>query len=170
MDYEVLTNGKIQLGSKAPEFTCNSTCGEVSVSGNSGCWTVIFSYKEDFYPVSTSEIVFLERNRHLFDELNARVICMSTGNLLSHQAWVDSIFNMNGVRVSFPIIEDPIGEVARRYGVISKELGNNFVTSNVIIIDDSGIVRGIFEYLPCVARNVFEVLRVIKELQTCFLE
>ena len=61
MDYEVLTNGKIQLGGKAPEFSCNSTCGEVKFPMDN-VWTVMFSYKEDFYSVATSEIIFLERN------------------------------------------------------------------------------------------------------------
>lgn len=169
MDYEVLTNGKIQLGGKAPEFTCNSTCGEVTVSNAENSWKVIFSYKEDFYSVATAELIFLERCRYLFDELHTKVICLSTGNLLSHQAWVDNIYKMNGIKVNFPIIEDPIGEISRRYGIISKELGNNYVTSNVIIIDPNGIVRGVFEYLPCVQRNVYEIIRVIKELQNCFL-
>lgn len=169
MDYEVLTNGKIQLGGKAPEFTCNSTCGEVHFPFNENCWTVIFSYKEDFYPVATSEIIFLERNRYLFDELNTKIICVSTGNLLSHQAWVDGIYKSNGIKINFPIIEDPIGEVSRRYGVISKDIGNNYVTSNSIIVDPKGIVKCVLEYLPCVERNIYEIVRIVKELQKSFL-
>lgn len=168
MDYEVLTNGKIQLGGKAPEFSCNSTCGEVKFPMDN-VWTVMFSYKEDFYSVATSEMVFLERNRYLFDELNTKIVCVSTGNLLSHQAWVNSIYRSNGIKINFPILEDPIGEVSRRYGTISKDLGNNYVTSNTIIIDSKGIIRGIFEYLPCVERNIYEIVRVLKELQKTFL-
>lgn len=168
MDYEVLTNGKIQLGGKAPEFTCNSSCGEITVLGEQNVWSVIFSYKEDFYPVATSEIVSLEQNRYLFDQLNTKIICVSTGNLLSHKAWINSIYRMTGIKISFPIIEDPIGEISRRYGLISKEMGTNYVTSNVIIIDSKGIVRGNFEYLPCVERNIYEIIRVLKELKKSF--
>lgn len=167
MDYEVLANGRIQLGCKAPEISCNSTCGQVNIPDKSGKWTVIFSYQEDFYPMATAEVIFLEQNKHLFDELNCRIMCMSTGNLLSHNAWMNEIYRLNGVQISFPIIDDPIGEFARKYGVISKELGSNYVTSNVIIIDGTGIVRGIFEYMPCVGRNVFEVIRVLEELKKC---
>ncbi len=169
MDYEVLANGKIQLGGKAPEINCNSTKGLVNVPDKSGKWTVIFSYQEDFYPMATAEMIFLEQNKHLFEELNCKIVCMSTGNLLSHNAWMDEIFRLNGIQISFPIIDDPIGEIARKYGAVAKELGNSYVTSNVIIIDGLGIVRGIFEYMPCVGRNIFEIVRVLGELKKCIL-
>lgn len=169
MDYEVLANGKIQLGGKAPDFTCNSTRGQINVPDKSGCWTVIFSYQEDFYNMATAEMIFLEQNKHLFEELNCKIICMSTGNLLSHNAWINEIYRLNGVQISFPIIDDPIGEIARKYGAVAKELGNNYVTSNVIIIDSAGIVRGNFEYMPCVGRNIFEIVRVLRELEKCIL-
>lgn len=84
---------------------------------------------------------------------------------LSHVAWIQDIYRQSGIKIGFPIIDDPIGEISRKYGTISKELGNNYVTSNVIIIDSNGIIRGIFEYLPCVGRNMYEIIRVLRELK-----
>ena len=47
MDYELLANGKLQLGDVAPNFRANSTAGEISLSKENE-WFVLFSYKEDF--------------------------------------------------------------------------------------------------------------------------
>lgn len=164
MDYELLSNGKVQIGGRAPEFSCNSTCGNVDVfSGNQ--WFALFSYKEDFYPVSTSEFIFLEKNRGLFDAEDVKLVGMSMGTLLSHYAWVNDIYKKIGIKINFPIIEDPIGEVCRKYGMISKEVNNNFVTNNVVIIDNNGVVRTILEYPPEIERNIYEVIRIIKRLK-----
>ena len=34
MDYELLMNGNIKLGQKAPDFTANSTFGKINLSGS----------------------------------------------------------------------------------------------------------------------------------------
>ena len=163
MEYELLSNGKVQIGGKAPDFTSNSTQGEISISNNN-MWTVIFSYKEDFYPISTSEIVEFEKNRYLFNEMNTKIIGMSMGTLLSHYAWINDIYNTYGIVINIPLLDDPIGEVCRKYGTISKEI-NNCVTNNVIIIDDKGIVRSILEYSPEIERNIYEIIRILKILK-----
>ncbi len=85
MDYELLTNGKVQIGDEASNFKTNSSMGEISLSKNNE-WHVLFSYKEDFYPIATSEFINIQKNIKDFEMLNAKIIAMSTGNLLSHMA------------------------------------------------------------------------------------
>lgn len=162
MDYELLTNGKVQILGRAPEFTTNSTRGKVTLSFlENNNWHVLFSYKEDFYSIATAEMILFQNNIQNFQKMNTEVIAISTGNLLSHQAWVNEIYRLYGVEITFPIIEDPIGEIARKYGMVSKE-ANNCVTSNVVIVDNTGIVRCVFEYPTEIERNVYEILRVLK--------
>lgn len=165
MDYELLANGKVQIGGEAPKFTCNSTMEQVSVSKNENRWFVLFSYKEDFYPVASNEMIFIEKSRHLFEEMGVNIIAMSTGNLLSHFAWINDIYRNTGIKIGFPILEDPIGEICRKYGMISKIGDTSLVMSSVVIVDENGIVRCIFEYSPEVERNVYEIIRVIKLLK-----
>jgi len=166
MDYELLANGKVQIGGEAPSFSCNSTMGNVSVSKEIKKWHVLFSYNEDFYPVATSEMILLEQSKVLFEELETEVIAMSTGNLLSHIAWINDIYRKYGIQIKFPIIEDPIGEICRKYGMISKIGDRNMVMSSSIIIDDNNIVRAVLEYSPQIERNIYEIVRIIKTLKS----
>lgn len=53
MDYELLMNGNIKLGQKAPDFTANSTFGKINLSDYSGKWLVFFSHPGDFTPVKS---------------------------------------------------------------------------------------------------------------------
>jgi peroxiredoxin 2/4 len=42
-----------KLGSLAPDFTADTTMGEIKLSDFKGRWIVIFSYPGDFTPVRT---------------------------------------------------------------------------------------------------------------------
>lgn len=56
MDYELLMNGNIKLGQKAPDFTADSTFGQIKLSDYSGKWLVFFSHPGDFTPVKSSSL------------------------------------------------------------------------------------------------------------------
>ncbi len=53
MDYELLTNGNVKIGQKAPEFEANSTFGNISLNDYKGKWLVFFSHPRRFYPRMT---------------------------------------------------------------------------------------------------------------------
>jgi peroxiredoxin 2/4 len=42
-----------KLGSKAPDFTADTTMGEIKLSDYKGRWVVIFSYLGDFTPIKS---------------------------------------------------------------------------------------------------------------------
>jgi len=71
-----------------------------------------------------------------------------------------------GIVVSFPIIADRSGEIARKYGMISNTINSTSTVRNVFIIDDKGIVRTILVYPMNVGRCISEILRVVEALQT----
>ena len=52
-----------------------------------------------------------------FRKLNTELLGLSIDSNSSHLAWVFDIFCKTGVRVSFPIIADRNGEIARKYGM-----------------------------------------------------
>ena len=70
MDYELLMNGNIKLGQKAPDFTANSTFGKINLSDYSGKWLVFFSHPGDFTPVCTTEMIAFARAYPFFQKLN----------------------------------------------------------------------------------------------------
>lgn len=53
MDYELMMNGNVKIGQKAPEFNAITTCGEVCLNDYKGKWLVVFSHPGDFTPVKS---------------------------------------------------------------------------------------------------------------------
>lgn len=51
MDYELMMNGTVKLGMKAPEFDAQTTMGNISLANYTGKWLVLFSHPGDFTPV-----------------------------------------------------------------------------------------------------------------------
>ena len=51
MDYEIMMNGTVRIGQRAPEFEAQTTMGKISLNDYSGKWVVLFSHPGDFTPV-----------------------------------------------------------------------------------------------------------------------
>lgn len=77
--------------------------------------------------------------------------------------WINNIYRMSGVKVTFPVIADRSGEIARKYGMISNNINSTAAVRSVIVIDDKGVIKMVSYYPLEVERNVYEILRVIKE-------
>ena len=131
---------------------------------------------KDFTPVCTTEMIaftrahtyFKELNTELLGlsvELNTELLGLSVDSNSSHLAWVYDIYCRTGIKISFPIIADRNGEIARRYGMISSDISNTETVRNVYIIDDKGIIRTILIYPMNVGRFIPEIMRIVKALQ-----
>ena len=101
-----------------------------------------------------------------FKKYNTDLLGLSIDSNSSHLAWVYDIYCRTGIRVSFPIIADRNGEIARKYGMISSTVNNTATVRNVFIIDDKQIVRTILVYPMNIGRNIPEILRIVQALQT----
>jgi len=64
----------------------------------------------------------------------------------------------------FVLFSHPMGEVAKRLGMIHPNKGTNTVRA-VFIVDDKGTIRLILYYPQEVGRNIKEILRVVEALQ-----
>ena len=53
-----------------------------------------------------------------FKKYNTDLLGLSIDSNSSHLAWVYDIYCRTGIRVSFPIIADRNGQIARKYGMI----------------------------------------------------
>ena len=165
MDYELMMNGNVKIGQKAPEFNAITTCGEVCLNDYKGKWLVLFSHPGDFTPVCTTEMIAFTRAHTYFKELNTELLGLSIDSNASHLAWIYDIYCKTGIQISFPIIADRNGEIARKYGMISNDISNTETVRNVYIIDDKGIIRTIFVYPMNVGRFIPEIIRTIQALQ-----
>lgn len=50
MDYELMMNGNVKIGQKAPEFEAITSCGPRTLNDYKGKWLVLFSHPRRFYP------------------------------------------------------------------------------------------------------------------------
>ena len=165
MDYELMMNGNVKIGQRAPEFEANTTMGRISLNDYTGQWLVLFSHPGDFTPVCTTEMIAFTRAHTYFKQLNTELLGLSVDSNSSHLAWAYDIYCRTGIKISFPIIADRNGEIARRYGMISNDISNTETVRNVYIIDDKGIIRTILIYPMNVGRFIPEIIRVVQALQ-----
>ena len=165
MDYELMMNGNVKIGDKAPDFTAVTSCGEVCLEDYKGKWLVLFSHPGDFTPVCTTEIISFSRAYKYFQSLNTELLGLSIDSNASHLAWINDIYMRTGIVVPFPIIADRSGEIARKYGMISNNVSTTETVRNVFIIDDKGIVRVILVYPLNIGRFIPEIIRTVQALQ-----
>ena len=165
MDYELMMNGNVRLGMKAPDFEANTTIGKISLNDYIGNWLVLFSHPGDFTPVCTTEIIAFANANTYFKERNACLLGLSVDSNPSHLAWIYDIYLRTGIQIPFPIIADRNGSIARKYGMISSDISNTETVRNVYIIDPEGIIRLILIYPMNIGRCIPEILRALEALQ-----
>ena len=56
MDYELVMNGNVKIGQKAPDFEAVTTFGNIKLEDYQGKWLVLFSHPGDFTPVKSSSL------------------------------------------------------------------------------------------------------------------
>ena len=110
-------------------------------------------------------MIAFTRAHTYFKEINCELLGLSVDSNSSHLAWMYDIYCRTGIRISFPIVEDRNGEIARKYGMISNDISNTQTVRNVFIIDESGTIRTILIYPMNVGRFIPEILRIVKALQ-----
>ena len=165
MDYELMMNGNVRIGMRAPDFDAQTTMGNISLSAYLGKWVVLFSHPGDFTPVCTTEMIAFANANTYFEERNACLLGLSVDSNPSHLAWMYDIYLRTGVKIPFPIITDRNGQIARKYGMISNDISNTETVRNVYIIDPEGIIRLILIYPMNVGRCIPEILRALEALQ-----
>lgn len=154
------------LGEKFPTMEVKTTHGVKKLPEDyAGKWFVLFSHPGDFTPVCTTEFVEFARKANEFKELNTELIGLSVDQVFSHIKWVEWIEENIGIKIPFPVIADELGRVANQLGMIHPGKGTNTVRA-VFIVDDKGTIRLIMYYPQEVGRNVDEILRALKALQT----
>jgi len=155
-----------RLGEPFPKIEANTTHGKIVIPDDfKGKRIVLFSHPADFTPVCTTEFVSFQKHKEEFDKLNVQLIGLSIDQVFSHIKRVERIEQNLGVKIEFPIIADDTGRIARMLGMIHPAKGTNTVRA-VFIIDDKGILRAILYYPQEVGRNIKEILRLVKALQT----
>lgn len=156
----------LRLGDTAPDFTQQSTAGEIHFHQWAGdSWVVLFSHPADFTPVCTTELGKTAALSGEFAKRGVKPIAVSVDSLESHAKWVPDINETQNTTVNFPILADADRSVATLYDMIHPNALANATVRSVFIIDPKKVIRTTFTYPASTGRNFDEILRVIDSLQ-----
>ncbi|MEM3396778.1 MAG: peroxiredoxin [Thermoplasmata archaeon] len=154
------------LGENLPPMEVKTTQGMMKLpDAFKGKWFILFSHPADYTPVCTTEFVAFQKRYEDFRKLNCELIGLSIDQIFSHLKWLEWIQEKLGVEITFPLIADDVGRVANMLGLIHPAKGMSTVRA-VFIIDPNGIIRAILYYPQELGRNMDEILRMVKGLQT----
>ncbi len=156
----------LRLGDNAPDFTAETTEGEISFHEWKGDgWAVLFSHPADFTPVCTTELGRVAALKDEWAKRDAKVLAVSVDAIEDHNAWKKDIEEVGGSAVTYPIIADKDRKVAELYDMIHPGEGDTSSVRSVFLIDPKGKVRLSLVYPKSAGRNFDEVLRALDALQ-----
>jgi thioredoxin-dependent peroxiredoxin len=156
----------IRLGDVAPDFTAQTTEGEIRFHEWLGdSWGVLFSHPADFTPVCTTELGMTARLKDEFTKRNVKVIAVSVDGLTDHREWIKDINETQNTTVNFPLIADPDRNVATLYDMIHPNASEKATVRSVFVIGPDKKVKLTLTYPASTGRNFQEILRVIDSLQ-----
>ncbi|HEY4227526.1 MAG TPA: peroxiredoxin [Candidatus Limnocylindrales bacterium] len=156
----------LRLGDTAPDFTADSTEGEIHFHdwiGNG--WAVLFSHPKDFTPVCTTELGAVARLKPEFDRRGVKVIGLSVDGVSDHEGWSRDIEATQGVALNFPLIADKDRSIATAYDMLDASAELTQTVRSVFVIDPAKKVRLTLTYPASTGRDFNEILRAIDSLQ-----
>ena len=165
----------LKLNDEAPNFTANSTHGDIDFHKWIGdCWAILFSHPKDFTPVCTTELGQVATMEKEFAKRNCKVIGLSVDSVESHFEWEKDIEETQDVSVNFPMIGDTDLAVSKLYNMLpADEYGtsedrtalNNSTVRSVIIVGPDKRIKLMLTYPMTTGRNFDEILRVLDSMQ-----
>ena len=167
MESQVEIKTMPRIGDKAPDFEAMTTKGRIRLSDYAkDKWMVMFSHPADFTPVCTTEMSGFAARKNEFDALNTELMGLSIDSIHAHLGWVNNVKKNTGVYFDFPIIADIDMKVSKLYGMLQPNESETAAVRAVFFIDPSKKIRLIMYYPLNVGRNMDEILRALKALQT----
>lgn len=156
----------LQLEDTAPDFTAESTVGEISFHEYLGDnWGVLFSHPADFTPVCTTELGEFARRKKEFDDRGTKIVGISVDSVDSHREWSNDIAETQGQGLNFPLVGDEDRAVATLYGMIHPKAFQTGTVRTVFIVGPDKKVKLTLTYPAAIGRNVDEIVRVLDALQ-----
>lgn len=153
------------IGDDLPHMSVQTTQGvKILPDDYKGKWLILFSHPGDFTPVCTTEFVSFAKNNDTFKQLNTELLGLSIDQVQAHMKWVEWIETHLDTQIPFPVIADPLGDVANCLGMIHPTRTTATVRATYII-DPQSKIRMILYYPLEVGRNIEEIIRALVALQ-----
>lgn len=160
------------IGEVAPSFTAESTAGTLNFPTDLGrSWKILFSHPQDFTPVCSSEILELANLQGEFDNLNTKLVVLSTDPIDIHRDWKEALEKLSfkgrtPQKIRFPLVDDDKLVVSKMYGMLHAPTNTTRDVRGVFILDPDNVIQAIYFYPFNVGRSTEELLRTVTALQT----
>ena len=156
----------LKLNEEAPNFTADSTHGEINFHDWIGdSWAILFSHPKDYTPVCTTELGTVAKLKPEFAAKNVKVAGLSVDSIEDHNGWAADIEETQGTALNFPLIADPDRTVANLYDMIHPNADNTATVRSVFVIGPDKKVKLTLTYPAATGRNFHEILRAVDSLQ-----
>ena len=163
----------IRINDVAPDFTVDSTAGELNLHNWIGdSYAIVFSHPKDFTPVCTTEFGAVSRLVPEFTKRNTKVMGVSVDSVEEHMKWKSDIESFSGAPADFPIIDDTSLHVSKLYDMLPADAyvdgssaADSATVRTVFIIGPDKKVRLTMSYPMAVGRNFAEILRALDAIQ-----
>jgi len=156
----------LRLGEEAPNFTAQTTEGEINFHNWLGdSWGILFSHPADYTPVCTTELGTVAKYTEQFNKRNVKVAALSVDGITSHHGWIKDINETQNTTVNFPIIADEDRNVAELYDMIHPKADSKLTVRSVFVIAPDKSIKLTLTYPASTGRNFDELIRVIDSLQ-----
>jgi len=156
----------IQLGETAPDFTADTTEGQLSLHDYLGDgWGILFSHPADFTPVCTTELGEFARRKDDFARRDTKLIGVSVDSVESHRGWLKDIAETQGEGLNYPLVGDEDRTVANLYGMIHPKAIETATVRTVFVIGPDKRIKLQIAYPMTTGRNFDEVIRVLDSIQ-----
>lgn len=125
--------------------------------------TLLFFVHQDFYPISTSEIIELNQKYQNFVNLGINPIIISVDSELTHQELVKNLKDKKTIsNMSLDFVSDISKEISRDYLVLFEE---GYSLPSTIFIDKKGIIKYFSTGSVEVKRDIDSILKTIATYQ-----
>jgi thioredoxin-dependent peroxiredoxin len=130
---------EVGAGEMAPDFQLMDQNGVVQrLSDYRGHWVVLYFYPKDDTPGCTKEACEFRDDYVRLSRMGVTLLGVSLDDIKSHQAFAAKY------HLPFPLLSDPDGEVAKRYGSLFKLWPLKFAKRHSFIIDPEGRVARVY--------------------------
>ncbi len=165
----------LTIGETAPDFTADTTTGTMNFHEFIGDgWCVLFSHPKDFTPVCTTELGYMAGLAPEFEKRNCKIVGLSVDSVDDHVAWAKDIQETQGHAVTYPMIGDSNLNVAKLYGMLPADAGensegrtaaDNATVRSLFIVGPDKKIKAMITYPMSTGRNFDEVLRLLDSCQ-----
>lgn len=165
----------LRINDDAPDFTANTTQGEINFYDWAGdSWVILFSHPKDFTPICTTELGYMAGLETEFAERNCKVIGISVDGVSDHEKWSKDIEISQGNKINYPLIADPELKIVQLFDMLPANSGNtsegrtaadNSTARSVFVIGPDRKIKASLTYPMSTGRNFNEILRLLDSCQ-----